>query len=193
MQYALAQENVVTAIAERARGGQVNEECVIGAMLCYTFRIPKKKRGKMKQKWLRLILMPFIVTLIVLSGCSTTAQITSLSRVEYRGHIVGSDQENVYMSLEYINEIARIEKREIAKITHPGLVRGIIWSAVAGYGVLNIIGGVFQIQYQEPYTRTTFAIGVFLPAALGFPLAYEGFSTYSRSQAMLQRPYTPKE
>jgi hypothetical protein len=158
--------------------------------MLYTKRILQTRKSKMKRIYLAI---PIILG-ILLAGCSTTAQIRDVFGITHRGQILGSDEDNVYISEEYFNEIQPISKDEIANVQHPGLVRGILWSVVGGYGVANIVVGVPQISDTPPGpVRTGFTIGVFLPASLGIPLAYEGFNTYQRSKAALKRPYTPKQ
>jgi len=86
----------------------------------------------------------------------------------YGGRIIGNDDENVYISA--FNSIRPIEQSEIVTIRHPGLIRGIIWSGVAAYGVANITVGVPIIADQPQSFRAAFTIDVFLPATLGASL-----------------------
>ena len=132
-----------------------------------------------------------LLSVIPLLGCNTTAIIRTQTGMVYDGRIIGNDDENVYISA--YNSIRPIEKSEIVTIRHPGLVRGIIWSGVAAYGVANIAVGVPMIADQPQSTRGAFTIGVFLPAALGTSLLIKGFMTMSRSKTALNRPYSPSE
>ena len=141
----------------------------------------------MKNLLVKLITCSLLVTLVF--SCSTTAKIQTNTRLEYRGTIIGSDEENVYIATQYAT--TAVKKTEIKKIVHPGLGRSIVGGIVGGYGVLNIVVGVPKISEQPIETQAPFAIGVFLPAGIGIPLIITGYRLYADSKAALNIPYTP--
>ena len=142
--------------------------------------------GSMKPLLFKLLACLLLTTLIF--GCATTAKIDMITGQKLEGNIVGSDDVNVYIGTGFIVE--PLKKAEIVKITHPGNGGRIIWSIVAGYGVANIIVGVPTLSEYDEYAGAA-AVGVFLPAALGFPMAYRSFKAFSDSKNALNRPYSP--
>lgn len=149
------------------------------------------EHGRKKMKPIHFKLLACLVATTLIFSCATTAKINMITGQEFEGTIIGSDDAHIYISNGF--SVAPLKKPEIVKITHPGNVGRIIWSIVAGYGVLNIIVGAPQISEQPSPYHIAAAIGVFLPAALGFPLAYNSYKAHSDSKNALNRPYSPPE
>jgi hypothetical protein len=133
---------------------------------------------------LLLLVAPFGVLAM---GCSTTATIARVGEPEIEGKIVASGDGLLQVETRAGN--TPVAMQNVTDIDHPGNVAGTIGALVTAYGVTNIVVGMPQCERQGG----AYCVGVFLPAAIGLPLAIWGFATWGKSKYAANEGTRPKD
>ncbi|HYH96338.1 hypothetical protein [Hyalangium sp.] len=110
---------------------------------------------------------------ILISGCSTTASISRTNGRELEAKIQRSTPGAVVVQTNGGSEVS-ISRSDITDIDHPGNASAVVGLLLSTYGAINIAAGAPKCSEGGG----AFCTGVFLPAAIGFPMLIWGLSTW---------------
>lgn len=114
-------------------------------------------------------------------GCSTTATITRMDGIRQDARFAGSDRKSIYLATARGTE--RLSRSEVSDIDHPGDTAAVIGGLLAAYGLVNIQVGSKKCEVEG----TAYCMGVYLPAAVGFPMLIWGIGVHVTSVKALHR------
>jgi hypothetical protein len=123
-----------------------------------------------------------LLSLALLTGCSTTSTITRVNGPTIEGHIVGGDAENVYVGPKDAPEA--IPRSEITDIDYPGDGATVVGSILGAYGIANIAVGLPHCNANGP----AFCTGVFAPLGVGIGMVLWGIGTHASAVSAARTP-----